>query len=83
MLPVGKQCELIATGMFHCYMHHIKGVLTEESMGRYLTRNFKMRDPDFTTIDQMSNPNIDLNTARKDNWQEANEAQRCNVSGGY
>ena len=45
-----------------------------------------MRDPDFTSIDQMNNPDIDLNTARKDNWQEANEAQSYNVgdvSGRY
>ena len=32
---------------------------------RHLTRNFTMRDPDFTRIDQMNNPN----------WQEANETQ--------
>ena len=54
--------------------------------GRYLTRDFKIRDPDFTSIDQMNTPNIDLNTARKDNWQEANEAQSYNVgdvSGRY
>ena len=34
----------------------------------------------------MNTPNIDLNTARKDNWQEANEAQSYNVgdvSGRY
>ena len=45
-----------------------------------------MRDPDFTSIDQMNNPNKDLNTARKDNWQKANEAQSYNlgdVSGRY
>ena len=47
--------------------------------GRCLTRNFKMRGPDFISIDQMNNPNIDLNTARKDNRQEANEAQSYNV----
>ena len=32
---------------------------------RHLTRNFTMRDPDFTRIDQMNNPN----------WQAANETQ--------
>ena len=32
---------------------------------RHLTRDFTMRDPDFTRIDQMNNPN----------WQEANETQ--------
>ena len=51
--------------------------------GGYLTRNFKMRDPDFTSID---NPSMDLNNAIKDNWQEANDAQSYNlayVSGGY
>ena len=48
--------------------------------GRYLTRNFKMRDPDFTSIDQMKNPNMDLNIAMKDNWQEANEAQSYNLA---
>ena len=34
----------------------------------------------------MNNPNMDLNTAIKDNWQEANEAQSYNladVSGRY
>ena len=54
--------------------------------GRYLTRNFKMGDPDFTIIDQMNNPSIDLNTAKKDNWQEANEVQSYklgDVSGRY
>ena len=35
--------------------------------GRYLTRKSKIRNPDFTSIDQMSKPNMDLNTARKDN----------------
>ena len=43
---------------------------------RHLTRNFKMRDPDFTSIDQMNNPN----------WQEANETQSYklgDVSGRY
>ena len=51
---------------------------------RYLTRNFKIRNPDFTRIDQMNN--LDLNTARKDNWQEANEAQSYklgDVNGRY
>ena len=43
--------------------------------GRYLTRNFKMRDPNFISIDHMNNPNMNLNIAGKDNWQEANEAQ--------
>ena len=47
--------------------------------GRYLTRNFKMRHLDFTSIEQMNNPNIDLNIARKYNWQEANEAWSYNV----
>ena len=45
-----------------------------------------MRDLHFTSINQMNNPNIDLNTARKDKWQEANEAQSYNVgnvSGRY
>ena len=45
-----------------------------------------MSDPDFTSIDQMNNPNMDLNTARKDNWQEANEVQSYNLvhlSGRY
>ena len=54
--------------------------------GKYLTRNFKMRDPEFTSINQMNNPNIHLNNAGKDNWQEANEAQSYNVgdvSGKY
>ena len=31
--------------------------------GRYLTRNFKMRGPDFSSIGEMNNPNMDLNTA--------------------
>ena len=39
-----------------------------------------MRDPDFTSIDQMKNPNMDLNIAMKDNWQEANEAQSYNLA---
>ena len=47
--------------------------------GKYLTRNFKMRDPDFTSKVQMNNPNMDLNTAMKDNRQEANEAQSYNL----
>ena len=52
----------------------------------YLTRDFKMRDPNFTSIDQMNNPNMDLNTAMNNNWQKANEAQSYNladVSGTY
>ena len=36
-----------------------------------------MRDPNFTSID---NPNMDLNTSAKDNWQEANEAQGYNLA---
>ena len=47
--------------------------------GRYLTKNFKMRDPDFTGISQLNNPNMDLITARKKNWYEANEAQSYNL----
>ena len=45
-----------------------------------------MRDPDFSSIDQMNNPSIDLNIASKDNWQEVNESQGYNVgdvSGRY
>ena len=45
-----------------------------------------MRDPDFTSIDKTNNPNMDLNTAVKDNWQEANGAQSYSlpdVSGIY
>ena len=45
-----------------------------------------MRDPDFTSIYQMNNPDINLSTTRKDNWQEANKAQSYNlgdVSGRY
>ena len=38
-----------------------------------------MRDPEFTCINKMNNANIDLKTARKDNWQEINEAQSYNV----
>ena len=34
---------------------------------RYLKRNFKIRDPDFTSVDQMNNPNMDFNNAVKDN----------------
>ena len=47
---------------------------------RYLKRDFKIRDPDFTSIDQMNNPNMDFNNAVKDNWQEANEAQSYNIA---
>ena len=53
---------------------------------KYLTRVFQMRDPDITSIDQMNNLNVSLNTSRKDDWQEANEAQSCklgDVSGRY
>ena len=47
-----------------------------------------MRDPNFTSIDEMrdpdfisiDNPNMDLNTSTKDNWQEANEAQGYNLA---
>ena len=52
----------------------------------YLARDFKMRDPNFNSIDQMNNPNMDLNTAMNNNWQKANEAQSYNladVSGRY
>ena len=45
-----------------------------------------MRDTDFTSMDEMNKSNMDLNTAMKDNWQEANEAQSYNlldVSGRY
>ena len=38
-----------------------------------------MRDPDFSSIDQMNNPSIDLNIPSKDNWQEVNESQGYNV----
>ena len=54
--------------------------------GRYLTKNFRMADPDFTSIDKINSPNMDLKTARKDNWQEEIEAQSYNlddVSGRY
>ena len=33
-----------------------------------------MRDPDFTSIEKMNNPNMGLRTARKDKWSKANEA---------
>ena len=36
MLSVGRQCKLIATGMFHYWIHHTKGVLIEERMGNIL-----------------------------------------------
>ena len=47
-----------------------------------------MRDPDFTSIDEMrdpdftsiENPNMDLNTAINDNRQEANEGQNYNLA---
>ena len=45
-----------------------------------------MGDPDFTSIDQMNNPNVGFNTAMKNNWQEANKAQSYNlgnISGRY
>ena len=45
-----------------------------------------MRDTDFTSMDEMNKSNMDLNTAMKDNWQEANEAQSYNLlddSGRY
>ena len=45
-----------------------------------------MTDLYFISIDQINSPNMDLNTARKDNWQEANKAQSYNlgdVSGRY
>ena len=45
-----------------------------------------MRDPDITSIDQTNNPNVNLTTSRKDDWQEANEAQSCklgDISGRY
>ena len=56
--------------------------------GRYPTRNFRMRDPDFTSIDKMrgldftsiDNPSMGLNTGIKDNWQEANEGQGLQFS---
>ena len=32
---------------------------------RYLTRNFKMRDPDFTSTEQMDSLNIDLKITGK------------------
>ena len=47
--------------------------------GMHHARNFKMGDPAFTSIDQMSNPNVDLKTAIKNSWQEANEAQSYNL----
>ena len=47
--------------------------------GRCLTRNFKMRDPDFTSKDQMNTPKMDLNIVMKHNWQEANKAQSYNL----
>ena len=36
MLSVGRQCKLIATGMFHYWIHRTKGVLIEERMGNIL-----------------------------------------------
>ena len=45
-----------------------------------------MGDPAFTSIDQMNNPSMDLKTAMKNSWQEANEAQNYNlddISGRY
>ena len=41
-----------------------------------------MRDPDFTCIDQLNNPNMVLNPGIKNNWQEANEAQSYNLADG-
>ena len=45
-----------------------------------------MRGLDFTSIYKMNNPNLNLNTAIKENWQETNESQSYNladVSGRY
>ena len=46
--------------------------------GRYLTRSFKMRHSNFTSIDEMNGPNIDLNTFIKENWHKTNESQ-CTI----
>ena len=45
-----------------------------------------MGDPAFTSIEQMNNLSMDLKTAMKNSWQEANEAQNYNlddISGRY
>ena len=38
-----------------------------------------MRNPDFTSKDQMNTPKMDLNIVMKHNWQEANKAQSYNL----
>ena len=63
------------------------GILHRDtSLRRYITRNFRVRGPNFTNIDGMKDSNftsidnhkVGLNTAIKDKWKEASEAQGYN-----
>ena len=72
-------CHLLC----YSYVRSCQRIIDRKENGTYLSKNFEMRDPYFTTIYTMANLDftntdshkMDFNTAVKDNWQEASEAQ--------
>ena len=69
--------------LYYSYVTSCQRIIDRKENGIYLSKNFEIRasyfasiytmaDPDFTNTDSHE---MDFNTAIKDNWQEAGEAQ--------